>query len=88
MTLSPEERAEALLANMDSGSLFMAWSEGALVSAIATAIRQACNEKLEEAAALADREAECTSYDEAGRCAESAFMRLSEGILALKDTTP
>jgi hypothetical protein len=91
MTLSPEDLAKAVVEQLTARPYVVIY--GALAptpeALIATAIRQACNEKLEEAAGLADRHnvggyGRC-EYDSGG---DSTAGAIAEEIRSLKEPTP
>jgi hypothetical protein len=88
MTLSPEERAKAYVRDWSKEPVtgdFIADVE----ALVAKAIREACNEKLEEAALYCDEEAKTpssTGPKASGR--REAGRRLGRVFRALKDKSP
>jgi hypothetical protein len=87
MTISPEERARALVDSAMAIDSSVGFGNEQLEAAIATAIRHACNEKLEEAAAILDeyRTDDDSDYS-AGQ--DVAAKEAAAEIRSLKDPTP
>lgn len=92
MTLSHEERAEAVAQRMHplgpkKAQVMM--GRDSFVALIAQALRQACNEKLEEAAILADEHdlggSVRGAYD---RGADATARKIAAEIRDLKDAIP
>jgi hypothetical protein len=94
MTLSPDERARALLdALLDAGTIEQL-GRADPVPIIADAIRQACNEKLEEAASAALKALGGPAHTYVSenadiyRAQDHALAVAAERIRSLKDTSP
>lgn len=89
MTLSPEHKAEKIVHDIFlSGSQWGQHDWKMAEQLIAIAIRQACNEKLEEAARMIDDGPLDTKKFMRGEIAPAEFEELAERIREFKDKTP
>lgn len=90
--MSPEERAKAVVDTFlrESNPETTTRSENGwdIMALIASAIREACNEKLEEAARMMDDGPLDTKKFMRGEIAPAEFEEIAERIREFKDTTP